>query len=124
MQKVYASLDVTVEPLQIDSRDLNTRRMLDLMAVNPEDGDTPLYVHVVHRILRDMRIVQQAKGTAFDYNLFKAHLQAAELTPGQLGPLNQRLAVLESFMSLQDKSTKGKKSGRLRGTSWANKVRS
>ncbi|KAI0120742.1 hypothetical protein BJ170DRAFT_588980 [Xylariales sp. AK1849] len=119
VKRVYESLDVIVEPLQIDSHHLNTKRMLDLMAVNPEDGGAPLYVQVVHRILRDMRISQQASGGHFDYDIFKTHLQAAELTPAQLGPLNQRLAVLESFMPRQSRSLKGKKASRTQGTSWS-----
>lgn len=68
------------------------------MAANQTDGTPPLYLHVVRRILRDMRIAQQETRKAFVYNDFKNHLMASQLTPTQLGPLNQRLDTLESFM--------------------------
>ncbi|KAH7555666.1 hypothetical protein BM1_07289 [Bipolaris maydis] len=98
IQRTYQHLNVNVEPLQIDSYDLNTKRILDLMAVKPEEGSIPLYVHTVTRILREMRMSQQATGARFDYQTFKAEILAADLSPAQLAPLSQRLAMLESFM--------------------------
>lgn len=71
--------------------------MLDLMAVG--EGGMPLYLHVVIRILRDMRVNQQKTGSGFNYSIFKEHLEVADLTPAQRGPLNQRLDTLESFMT-------------------------
>lgn len=89
---------MNVEPLQISQADLNTQRMLDLMAVG--EGTIPLYMHVIQRILRDMRIAQQ-QGDAilpFNYAKFKRKIEHEPLTPAQLAPLSQRLETLESFM--------------------------
>ena len=72
--------------------------MLDLMAVSNNDGSAPLYLQTVYRVLREMRIVQQETGENFNYNEFKNQILDTAMTPSQLGPLNQRLDTLESFM--------------------------
>lgn len=93
---------MTVEELRLDESDLNTKRMLDLMAVSSlQGGGMPLYLHVVTRILRDLRIVQQMSGGNFDYTTFRQTLELQDLTPGQMAPLQQRLDTLESFMPKQ-----------------------
>jgi hypothetical protein len=122
-KKTYQSLNVSVEPLQIDSHALNTKRVLDLMAVKPEEGSVPLYIHTVNRILREMRMSQQVAGTRFDYQTFKKEILAAELSPAQLAPLSQRLAMLESFMPQTGDRTKGKYGKSPTGTTWKNQVR-
>ncbi|KAL5344902.1 hypothetical protein ACLOAV_009855 [Pseudogymnoascus australis] len=87
-----------VEPLRISEENLNTKRMLDLMAVSRGDGPMPLYLHAVNRILREMRIEQQEMGTGFSYAIFKDRIDETEMSPAQLSPLAQRLDTLESFM--------------------------
>jgi hypothetical protein len=104
--------------------------MLDLMAANQTDGTAPLYLHVVRRILRDMRKAQQETESPFVYGEFKRHLVAAELTAAQLGPLNQRLDTLESFMPKSqvklggaDNKNKGKfKGSQGKGNNWTHEV--
>ncbi|WYZ42199.1 hypothetical protein EsH8_V_001094 [Colletotrichum jinshuiense] len=97
-QKIYGGIpNVKIKPLMLTDDDLNTRRMNDLMAVG-EGGSKPLYLHVVNRILRDMRMDQQSTGLGFSYDKFRKCLDLEGLTPGQLNPLNQRLDTLESFM--------------------------
>jgi hypothetical protein len=117
-----------VEPLQIDQANLNTKRMLDLMAVGQDKGPVPLYMHTVQRILREMRLLQQEHASRFDYQEFKRRVLDSDLLPGQLEPLKQRLETLESFMpSQQAKPLSGlnKKKGKSQsaGSSWAPKVR-
>ncbi|EFZ01563.1 AAA-like domain protein [Metarhizium robertsii] len=104
IKKLYKSLpNVEVEELRISQRDLNTKRMLDLMAVSSIQGGTmPLYLHIVTRILRELRVQQQKKGGHFNYRAFRKAIAAAELSPGQSGPLEQRLDTLESFMAEED----------------------
>ncbi|PYI24949.1 hypothetical protein BP00DRAFT_441139 [Aspergillus indologenus CBS 114.80] len=94
----YSRFDIDVAALQIDQSNLNTQRMLDLMAVGQENGPIPLYMHTVQRILREMRIVQQATNGEFDYQEFRRRVMVSGLTPAQLEPLKQRLDILESFM--------------------------
>jgi len=94
----YNLFNVTVEPLEINQSDLNTKRMLDLKAVTQENGPVPLYLHTIYRILRQMRMEQQAIGGSFNYIRFKWEVEAAELNPTQRVPLNRRLDTLESFM--------------------------
>ncbi|KAK7432199.1 hypothetical protein QQZ08_001144 [Neonectria magnoliae] len=126
IKRIYKHLpNVTVEELRINQSDLNTQRMLDLMAVSSIQGSgMPLYLHVVSRILREQRILQQRVGTAFDYAAFKRALENESLTEGQLAPLKQRLDTLESFMvekqtmTMVRKSTANMKNSPSDGNSW------
>ncbi|KAK4161427.1 hypothetical protein QBC43DRAFT_323637 [Cladorrhinum sp. PSN259] len=98
MQKLYQRFPrIQVEELRLNESDLNTKRMLDLMAVST-GGNLPLYLHVAQRILRDLRITQQQTNTGFNYTAFKKQLALENLTDMQLAPLKQRLDTLESFM--------------------------
>ncbi|KAL8387017.1 hypothetical protein RB595_010220 [Gaeumannomyces hyphopodioides] len=105
MEKVYAKIPgVTVRPLRLDESDLNTKRMMGLMGVDDSNG-MPLYLHVVQRILRDLRLEQQAfaadngcQSLPFQYGRFKTKLRGEPLTPAQEAPLKQRLDTLESFL--------------------------
>lgn len=103
--------------------------MLDLMAVKQDDGPMPLYLHTIYRILREMRIEQQNSGGSFDYSLFKQNVADTAMTPAQLGPLQQRLDTLESFMpNSQTKELrysafkKGKSVPVNSGNNWTSKV--
>ncbi|GJC90032.1 hypothetical protein ColLi_13311 [Colletotrichum liriopes] len=97
IRSIYSGIpQVKIEPLKLSDQDLNTRRMLDLMTVG--EGGMPLYLHVVNRIIRDMRLEQQNKGQKFSYTSFKEKLEQEDLTAAQRGPLSQRLDTLESFM--------------------------
>lgn len=132
----YSRFNIKVEPLQIDQTSLNTKRMLDLMAVGQENGPIPLYMHTVQRILREMRLLQQETKSPFDYHMFKKKVLEAALLPSQLEPLTQRLDTLESFMplkqvKLQETSNKGKSKAqtkgegqsKIKGSNWTPKVR-
>ncbi|KAF5227317.1 hypothetical protein FAUST_11858 [Fusarium austroamericanum] len=123
IKRIYSDLpNVTVEMLRINQSDLNTQRMLDLMAVSSVKGSSlPLYLHVVSRILRDMRIKQQASGSEFDYATFKGLVMREDLKEGQMVPLQQRLETLESFMV--PGQTSASKSGTAgQGISWTLKA--
>ncbi|CAG9977974.1 unnamed protein product [Clonostachys byssicola] len=100
IRRIYSNLpNVTVEELRINQSDLNTDRMLGLMAVHTgKDGGMPLYLYVLNRILRDLRIEQQRSGLAFNYGKFKATIAKEAMLDSQLLPLQQRLETLESFM--------------------------
>ena len=117
-------MNVQIEPLLINQSNLNTKRMLDLMAVNQEDGPMPLYLHAIYRILRDMRVAQQQANSSFNYGEFKRQVEASSMTPAQQAPLNQRLDTLESFMPKSQTSAaaiKMKAKG-LDGNDWTIKV--
>ena len=88
---------ITVQELRLNQSDLNTKRMLDLMAFST-GGSAPLYMHVVNRVLRELRVEQQHRGTGFNYLEFRRRMDATELTDMQKAPLNQRLDTLESYM--------------------------
>ncbi|KAK4148936.1 hypothetical protein C8A00DRAFT_38476 [Chaetomidium leptoderma] len=130
MRNLYKEFpNVKVEELRLNESDLNTRRMLDLMAVTT-GGTLPLYLHVAQRILRDLRVEQQRNGTGFSYTAFKQCLALEGLTEMQLSPLKQRLETLESFMvenqakaynmfsSSQTPKSKSKRYAQAEGTSW------
>ncbi|KAK7731084.1 hypothetical protein SLS53_008802 [Cytospora paraplurivora] len=108
IRRTYARLpNVTIEPLSIKEQDLTTKRMMDLMAVKRGDN-IPLYMHVINRILRDLRLEQQRTGTSFKYQAFKAMLDREDLTDSQRVPLQQRLETLESFMAETQTTSTGK----------------
>jgi hypothetical protein len=122
-------LKVEVEPLRINQSDLTTKRMLDLMAVSSENGPMPLYLHAINRILRELRIEQQETSGSFNYVKFKKRVMASDMSPAQLGPLNQRLDTLESFMpawqtEMDEKKVVNmpKKITKLVGNDWSVKV--
>src|SRR5438034_310153 len=105
--------------------------MLSLMAVNSNtDGSLPLYIHVLNRVLRDMRLEQQQSGAPFRYVDFRRRMDNEDLTPTQLAPFKQRLDTLESFMvkdQTQAEIYKPKENQNARsaqqGTNWSAKVR-
>lgn len=118
-QSMYSGIpNVKIEALKLCDADLNTRRMNDLMAVG-EGANKPLYMQVVNRILRDMRLEQQKNRFGFSYAKFRRALDEEDLTPGQLNPLNQRLDTLESFM-VQQKTLFG---GVMGAINWKSMVR-
>ncbi|KFY88245.1 hypothetical protein V498_06870 [Pseudogymnoascus sp. VKM F-4517 (FW-2822)] len=126
IQRTYHAFgNIKIEPLRISEGDLNTKRMLDLMAVSRDGGPMPLYLHAVYRILREMRIEQQEMGTAFRYANFKERVAQTEMTPAQLSPLTQRLETLESFMPNTQTGATGKgrksKAAVQHGNDWTTK---
>ncbi|KAK4248698.1 hypothetical protein C7999DRAFT_30811 [Corynascus novoguineensis] len=128
LQGLYKKFsNISVEELRLNESDLNTKRMLDLMAVTT-GGNLPLYLHVIQRILRDLRVGQQKTDTGFNYSTFKMQLASERLTDMQLAPLKQRLETLESFM-VEDQakafdmfsvgnSSRSRRSAAVKGTSW------
>ncbi|RYP65104.1 hypothetical protein DL769_006426 [Monosporascus sp. CRB-8-3] len=98
IRKTYSRFpNVKIEELRINETDLNTKRMMDLMAVK-EGGNMPLYLHVVNRILRELRLEQQNTNSSFKYAAFSSKIRDEPLTVAQRNPLIQRLDTLESFM--------------------------
>lgn len=125
-KRTYEGLNVKIQPLEIDESNLNTKRMLDLMAVNQDDGAMPLYLHKITQILKSLRLIQQRTDGPFNYVAFKQEVENSDMTPFQKTPLSQRLDSLESFMpkwqtdiKLRNKGRKGK----VGGTDWTVKVR-
>ncbi|KNG91128.1 hypothetical protein ANOM_000524 [Aspergillus nomiae NRRL 13137] len=115
----YSRFNIPVNPLQLDQSHLNTKRMMDLMAIGQKDGQIPLYIHTVKRILRELRILQQEAGTPFNYQEFKRRVLASGLTRDQLGPLKQRLDTLESFMPREQVDiSRSKESKVANGSMW------
>ena len=99
-----------VEPLLLQQRYLNVERLMTLMAISSTEGQIPLYIRVVLQILREMAREPNLK-PGIDYRDFKRRILAKDLTPAQLGPLNLRLDLLESFiatpMTNPKRNTKG-----------------
>lgn len=111
---------VTVEELRINEKDLNTKRMMDLMSVKT-GGNTPLYMHVAKRILKQLRYTEQhSTGGGFSYAAFRHMLDKEDLTDQQRVPLEQRLENLESFMARAQPSSGKKKYQAIqpRGNDW------
>ncbi|KAI6712935.1 hypothetical protein B2J93_1770 [Marssonina coronariae] len=118
ISRTYSNMkSVTVEPLMINESHLNTKRMLDLMAVSQEER-MPLYLHEITRILRGMRVVQQLIGGSFKYATFKKEVDRSPMTDAQKAPLTQRLDTLESFMP-KSQTTIGATEKAVGGNDWS-----
>ncbi|KAI1271573.1 hypothetical protein F5Y07DRAFT_413424 [Xylaria sp. FL0933] len=118
----YSGLkNVTVEALRLDQADLNTKRMMELMAF---DSTQPLYAQVIQRILRDMRLEQQDKEGTFNYSEFVRKVDNEKLSPDQKRGLQQRLDTLESFMVPAQVSLRrpAGHDGKRLGTDWTPKA--
>ncbi|KAG2751063.1 hypothetical protein P692DRAFT_20831735 [Suillus brevipes Sb2] len=94
MKAVYAPLGKNVEvvPLLFNETELDAQAFLSMMAVGSSDS-APLYIQIVLSILRDL-------GERFSYKLFMERLDEEKKTfnPAQIAGLEQRLALLNSFM--------------------------
>ncbi|KAK7512949.1 hypothetical protein IWZ03DRAFT_351691 [Phyllosticta citriasiana] len=99
---------VEVGVLRLSEGDLSAKRMLTLMALEGKEGKVPLYMEVIHRILRDMGAAAQGR-RGFDYRRFRQLLDAEHFTSDQRGPLNLRMQLLESLMNVPSKSSSSKK---------------
>lgn len=101
MRAAYADIEnITVKEFLLNPRQLTLDTMFNLMSVQENNGI--LYVEIVRRVLRDMAIENDASGVLFDYDEFKERLFKEKLDNMQLRPLNQRLAILESFIGPKD----------------------
>ncbi len=103
-----------VEPLLLDQKYLNAERLMILMAAGSSDGPIPLYMQTVLQTLRDMAR-ESNKLPGIDYQAFKARILAKPLIPTQLGPLELRLDLLESFLAIPKSNLKKLKR---KGNSW------
>ncbi|KAH7907128.1 hypothetical protein BJ138DRAFT_1160878 [Hygrophoropsis aurantiaca] len=97
MKAVYAPLGarVTVEPLLFSEEELDAQAFLSMMAISSSES-APLYVQIVLSILRDL-------GEDFSYERFVRCLddEKRSFNPAQLAGLEQRMALLSSFMDVR-----------------------
>ena len=97
LRAAYAQIPgIVVTPFKLRPHDLNVEAIMALMAVDQTEKQ-PLYIGQVTMILREM---SAASSGGFDYLQFKRRLLSANLNKAQLGPLHQRLQLLESFLTL------------------------
>ncbi|KAH9911387.1 uncharacterized protein B0H18DRAFT_1169579, partial [Fomitopsis serialis] len=101
MKQVYARLgqSVTVKALKFSEEELDAQAFLSMMAIGASDS-VPLYMQTILSILRDL-------GERYTYQAFKTalELKKTKFNPAQLSGLEQRTALLESFL---DKKAPGK----------------
>lgn len=95
-----------VLPLYFQEDQLNVARMMTLMAVNDEER-VPLYIEVVHKVLRDMS-AEKKGASGLDYSDFKKRLACQGFSSAQNAPLKLRLQMLESFLAHQVQSRRSK----------------
>ncbi|KAM0812014.1 putative P-loop containing nucleoside triphosphate hydrolase protein [Seiridium cardinale] len=93
-----------VVPFYLNDKQLDISRILKLMAVDPAAKDSPLYMEVVMKIIREMAMT----GNPFTYTAFRQRIADTAWVGGQNIPLNMRLQMLESFLepSLATMTTK------------------
>jgi hypothetical protein len=91
---------VKVHPFKLRPRDLTISSMLTLMSVD-QSQSVPLYMNRVTKILRDMAATS---AEAFDYLQFKRLIRSCKFSSMQRRPLEQRLELSESFLTLDHSS--------------------
>ncbi|KAJ8523436.1 hypothetical protein ONZ45_g29 [Pleurotus djamor] len=92
MRQVYLPLgsNVEVEPLRFTEEELDAQALLAMMSVG-SSASAPLYIQTVLSILRDL-------GETFSLRSLDDELKARNFNPAQAAGLDQRLALLRSFM--------------------------
>ncbi|KAL1954745.1 hypothetical protein VTO42DRAFT_745 [Malbranchea cinnamomea] len=103
MKKLYANLSglpkdakpPAVMPMRFLEKHLTIGMMKSLMAVGSE-GNSPLYMEVVTKVLREMA----EEGEQFSFSRFKYRLDSQQWLKGQAAPLKMRLRLLESFLDV------------------------
>jgi hypothetical protein len=84
---------IEVRPLLFEDTELTVNHIRNLMAFRDGSYDVPLYLEVIQNILRRLG----RKNEKFSVRNFFRDLYAANLNPGQLQMLNQRLTILKTF---------------------------
>nr|POF04476.1 hypothetical protein CFP56_55957 [Quercus suber] len=84
---------IKVHKLELRPMDLSVERMHKLMAFSEKSGSVPLYMDVIQRILRE-----QALSGKFDYYAFRRAVASEGFSRDQMGPMNLRFGLLDSFM--------------------------
>ncbi|KAK6350794.1 hypothetical protein TWF718_003980 [Orbilia javanica] len=101
MRTAYAHIpNVKVQEFLLNPKQLTIETMFHLMSVQENSGI--LYIEVIRRVLRDITIDNDKTGEPFSYAKFKDLLFKENLNAMQLGPLKQRLSLLESFIGPED----------------------
>ncbi|KAF7983955.1 hypothetical protein HWV62_18376 [Athelia sp. TMB] len=102
MRAVYGAIggNIIVEPLLFDEAELDAHAFLGMMCVSMSEAP-PLYVQTMLSILREL-------GEDYTYQKFKETLNAKKKNwnRAQLSGLQQRLALLESFLAKNPRSPK------------------
>ncbi|KIJ59412.1 hypothetical protein HYDPIDRAFT_177831 [Hydnomerulius pinastri MD-312] len=100
MKAVYEPLGshVKVKPLLFNESELDAQAFLSMMAVGSSES-APLYIQIVLSILRDL-------GESFTYQRFMRRLEEEKkgFNPAQAAGLEQRLALLNSFIDSRGSS--------------------
>ncbi|KAI4520458.1 hypothetical protein K525DRAFT_286016 [Schizophyllum commune Loenen D] len=99
MKALYAPLgkNITVLPLLLTETELDAAAILSMMAVGGAEG-APLYIQIILSILRTL-------GSKFTFSAFKTQLDVHKKTfnPAQLAGLEQRMSILNAFMTVKPK---------------------
>ncbi|THV43760.1 hypothetical protein BGAL_0950g00010 [Botrytis galanthina] len=108
MKRLYGELSLhnngglppRVVPLYLNEDQLDSSRILKLMAFDPNSDNVPLYMGAVMSIIREIAM----SGVKFTYTLFRQRLADVRWTAGQKTPLNMRLQMLDTFLAPSTKT--------------------
>ncbi|KAK6611215.1 hypothetical protein H4I96_02813 [Botrytis cinerea] len=108
MKRLYGELSLhnngglppRVVPLYLNEDQLDSFRILKLMAFDPNSDNVPLYMGAVMSIIREIAM----SGVKFTYTLFRQRLADVRWTAGQETPLNMRLQMLDTFLAPSTKT--------------------
>ena len=120
MNQVYSNLGgftggmakPQVIPFYLKEEHLHIQNMKTLMSCAGGESTMPLYLERVFSILKDMAMEAGSTRARLNYREFKRQIDSEAFSKEQKGPLNQRLALLDDFMTRYEK-TKLSKSSRM-----------
>ena len=86
-----------VMPLLFEESQLNVANMKNLMGVDNDCKNPPLYMGVVNKVLKDLA-VEAKSASGVKYGQMKAKVKNQGLTPAQLGFLEMRFNLIDWFL--------------------------
>ncbi|KAK5123569.1 hypothetical protein LTR85_002607 [Meristemomyces frigidus] len=102
------SKNITVSALRLQEDHLTAGIMLKLMAFSEQEGSVPLYMEVIHRILRK----RATENKGFNFAEFDKELSKEKFSPGQKTMMKMRLDLLKSFFANTQTSKADKKAAK------------
>lgn len=126
MNQVYSNLGgftgglskPQVIPFYLKEEHLHIQNMKTLMSCAGGESTMPLYLERVFSILKDMAMEAGSTRARLNYREFKRQIDSEAFSKEQKGPLNQRLALLDDFMTRYEKTKLSKSSRKALDKAW------
>jgi hypothetical protein len=103
---------IEVIPLLFGEKQLNVANMKNLMGVDNDDKNPPLYMSVVNKVLKELS-VRPGAASAVNYREMKALVRQQGLTTAQTSFLEMRYSLIEWFLNETAPATVRERAGKI-----------